>query len=134
MRCPVCKVDMIVVEHKSIELDHCEKCHGVWFDSGELELFLETKAGTRSPFTSLLTEASSGEKKRRCPICGQKMKKATIGERPNKVIVDVCPRGEGLWFDGGELKQAIAHLTAKLPEGVYSGVISFLGEAFEADK
>lgn len=133
MRCPVCKVDMIVVEHKNIELDHCEKCHGVWFDSGELELFLETKAGSQSSFSSLLAEARSGEKKRRCPICGQKMKKTVISEMP-KIIIDACPRGEGLWFDGGELKQAIANLTAKLPEGVYSGVISFLGEAFEADK
>ena len=45
MKCPVCRIDMIVVEHKKIELDYCVKCSGVWFDSGELELLLDTIKG-----------------------------------------------------------------------------------------
>ena len=36
MICPVCHIDMIVVEYERIELDHCTGCHGVWFDAGEL--------------------------------------------------------------------------------------------------
>ena len=43
MKCPVCKEIMIVVEHDKVEVDHCTNCQGVWFDAGELELFLETK-------------------------------------------------------------------------------------------
>ena len=42
MICPICKNDMIVVEHNKIELDYCLNCHGVWFDSGELELLLKS--------------------------------------------------------------------------------------------
>ena len=42
MICPACKSDMIVVEHSQIELDYCTDCRGVWFDSGELELLLES--------------------------------------------------------------------------------------------
>jgi len=42
MICPVCKCDMIVVEYHNIELDYCTTCKGVWFDSGELELLLES--------------------------------------------------------------------------------------------
>jgi len=42
MICPACKSDMIVVEHSKIELDYCTGCRGVWFDSGELELLLES--------------------------------------------------------------------------------------------
>ncbi len=77
MICPVCKSDMIVVEHDNIELDHCTTCQGVWFDSGELELLLES-SGLESPPPFLDTilnavEASSPEKKRKCPICRQKM-------------------------------------------------------------
>ncbi len=135
MQCPVCKVDMIVVEYKKIELDHCEKCHGVWFDSGELELLLETmKAANQPSATNLLNtpEVKLAEKKRRCPICRQKMRKTAIGKEPH-ILLDVCPRGEGLWFDGGELRQTITHLAGKLPEGVDSQVISFLGEVFEAE-
>jgi Zn-finger nucleic acid-binding protein len=37
MICPACKYDMIVVEYHNIELDYCNNCKGVWFDSGELQ-------------------------------------------------------------------------------------------------
>jgi len=43
MICPVCKYDMIVVEYQNIELDYCNSCKGVWFDSGELELLLKSQ-------------------------------------------------------------------------------------------
>ena len=83
MICPVCKYDMIVVEYRNIELDYCNSCRGVWFDSGELELLLksygleEPKAFFDGIFNS--QEAASPEKKRNCPICALKMKKTSIG-------------------------------------------------------
>jgi hypothetical protein len=95
---------MIVVEHEKIELDYCVNCSGVWFDAGELELLLETMEleGTALSLDNILTspEAKSAEKKRRCPICGEKMKKATVGHKP-EVLIDACPQGDGLWFDSG---------------------------------
>ena len=42
MICPACKKDMIVVEYSNVELDYCLNCHGVWFDSDELELLLKS--------------------------------------------------------------------------------------------
>jgi Zn-finger nucleic acid-binding protein len=33
---------MIVVEYSNVELDYCLNCHGVWFDSDELELLLKS--------------------------------------------------------------------------------------------
>ncbi len=121
MKCPVCNVDMVVVEHKKIELDYCVKCSGVWFDSGELELLLdrvETEAGTPPGVDLKPHETESAEKRRRCPLCRQRMKKALIGEKP-AMLVDTCPRGEGLWFDGGELEQVIRHAAQK-PMGTLS--------------
>lgn len=123
MLCPVCRIDMIVVEHKKIELDHCPRCAGVWFDSGELELLI---AQARPPS---LTEAESKEKRRKCPICGRKMKKVLVGEKP-KVPIDACPQDDGLWFDGGELDQ----LLAQVSEPGQSDLVSFLGEVFQARK
>ena len=38
MICPVCHKSMLDIEYNNIELDYCEKCRGVWFDAGELEL------------------------------------------------------------------------------------------------
>jgi hypothetical protein len=127
---------MIVVEHHQIELDYCPQCQGVWFDSGELELLVERlKLGDPELFLrSILrtTEAQSTEKKRRCPICTQKMKKTTIGEEP-RILIDACQRGDGLWFDGGEMTQLLKQLV-RIPAGGPDSrqqVLSFLGEVFQ---
>ena len=137
MICPVCKCDMIVVEYHNIELDYCTVCKGVWFDSGELELLLESHSleGVKLFFENILDspEAISSERKRKCPICGRKMKKTTIGEQP-KILIDLCSKEHGLWFDGGEVTQLIRHLAGEHPPKRDSGeqVISFLEEVFEA--
>jgi Zn-finger nucleic acid-binding protein len=128
---------MLVVEYNNIELDYCNDCHGVWFDSTELELLL--KSMNLDSHNLLLDdilkspEAESAEKNRRCPICRQKMKKTIIGEHPG-VLVDVCPQGHGLLFDGGEVAQLLKHLVRKQPAGQDSQqqIISFLGEVFKA--
>jgi len=137
MICPVCKTDMIVVEYHDIELDYCTGCKGVWFDSGELELLLESQGleGTNVLLGNIFDspETISSEKKRKCPICGQKMKKTTIGEQA-KILIDVCSEGHGLWFDGGEVNQLIKHLAREqLPKrDPREQVVSFLEEVFEA--
>jgi len=128
---------MIVVEHENIELDYCMDCAGVWFDAGELELLLESMEleGASLSLDSILTspEAKSSEKKRKCPICRQKMKKATVGHKP-EVLIDACQRGDGLWFDKGEVGQLITQLADKPSEEADSQgrVITFLGEVFRA--
>ncbi len=134
MICPTCKSDMIVVEHERIELDYCAKCHGVWFDTGELELLLGSLGlDSASPFLNSILEAEEAktdEKKRRCPLCRQKMKKVNL---ETKVLVDLCPQEEGIWFDGGEVGMLINQLAQKTPvkPGVSQNVINFLGEVFK---
>jgi len=127
---------MIVVEYKRIELDFCSVCHGVWFDSGELELLLgimNLANGDKFILETLSSpEARTPEKKRRCPICSQHMRKVAVGDR-QAVLIDVCKHADGLWFDGGEVN----HLVKQLPQA--SGrppseleVESFLTEVFQA--
>jgi len=122
MICPVCKSDMIVVEYKNIELDHSLNCGGVWFDVGELPL-------------RTLPEAASSEKRHHCPICGHRMKKTIICKEP-EIIIDVCDRGDGLWFDGGELAQLLKQVVKSSGEayGEWQEVFSFLGEVFHAQE
>jgi Zn-finger nucleic acid-binding protein len=137
MICPVCKYDMIVVEYHDIELDYCNNCKGVWFDSGELELLLKSQ-GLEEPkafFDGILNsrEAVSSEKKRNCPTCSRKMKKTAVGGQP-EILIDVCPDNHGLWFDGGEVTQLIGRLAGEHPTEHDSRgqVISFLEEVFKA--
>ncbi|MBA7611061.1 hypothetical protein ES703_18277 [subsurface metagenome] len=137
MNCPVCKVPIIVVEHEKIELDYCTTCLGVWFDAGELALLLESLDLDVGEFnvSDILTlpEKRIAEKKRRCPVCGKKMRKAVIGHDP-EVVIDVCPRGEGVWFDGGEVGQVITQRLDKssAKPGAPDRVVNFLGEVFQA--
>lgn len=137
MICPVCRNAMIVVEYHDIELDYCNKCSGVWFDSGELELMLKSQGleETKAFFDVLLNskESTSAEKKRNCPVCGHKMKKTAIGGQP-EILIDLCHDEHGLWFDGGEVAQFVRHLAGELPSERDSKgqVIGFLEEVFGA--
>ncbi len=131
MVCPTCKNVMIVVEYNRIELDYCPRCQGVWFDSAELELLVKStrhEAAGQLPGTfSDAPEAASDEKKRKCPICHQKMMKVTLGQPP--ILIDACRRGDGLWFDGGEVDQLLKQLPQQ-PDA--QPVAAFLGRVFQA--
>jgi hypothetical protein len=136
MICPACKNPMIVVEYQKTELDFCANCHGVWFDAGELELLLE-KTGSGGEITylhSLLQskEATTTEKKRRCPICRRNMKKVNAGNGRG-VLIDACGRGDGIWFDGGEVDQVVLILAERSHPGAGHGhVFSFMKEVLKA--
>jgi Zn-finger nucleic acid-binding protein len=136
MICPVCKQDMIVVEYRQIEIDYCIKCSGIWFDAGELELLLKTTGLGSTGLPTL--EGTPGETRshgrRKCPICGQKMGEVPLGKPA--IHVDICRRGDGIWFDGGELQQLLKQLEEKpgtTPETI-SQVTAFLGETFQGKK
>ena len=135
MICPVCKQDALIVEYKNIELDYCPACHGVWFDSGELEMLLEAAGfGGNNRFLDavvLSPEVNITEKKRRCPVCLHKMKKVHIDDE-KKIVTDVCAGGHGMWFDGGEVTSLIKSLAQKAPEKPeYRDVLGFIGEMFK---
>jgi len=140
MNCPVCKVDegvMIIVEHEQIELDYCTNCAGIWFDYGELDLLLDRLDLDSSAFSMdsimALPDKQTKESVRKCPACKKKMRKVVVGSNP-EVMIDVCPRGDGIWFDGGEVQQVIRQLVDTGPggSGEEGRVISFLGEVFKA--
>ncbi|MDP1758459.1 MAG: zf-TFIIB domain-containing protein [Thermodesulfovibrionales bacterium] len=37
MRCPKCGMEIIEIDYKSIKVDKCSECEGIWLDAGELE-------------------------------------------------------------------------------------------------
>jgi Zn-finger nucleic acid-binding protein len=135
MLCPVCRKVMIIVENNRIELDYCPQCGGVWFDTTELELFLEAAGlpgSDFSPDTLLhLPEVKETPHARKCPICGRKMRDVAIGEPA--IIIDVCRQEQGIWFDGGEIQQLLTQLAAKSPskEDTSRRVLEFLGDTFK---
>ena len=136
MICPNCKQVMIVVEYHQIELDYCIGCEGAWFDSGELELLMQS-AGLESSELGMedilsMPEVKSSRKERKCPVCNRRMKETAIGE-PG-IHIDVCRQGDGMWFDGGEVHQLLEQLVKQRPaeEGTQQQIVTFLGEVFKA--
>ncbi len=106
MDCPVCKEPMVVLELDQIEIDHCLSCSGIWLDAGELELLLEASEDKDQLLSSFEVDRAAKEKARKCPICRRRMEKVLCGTEC-KVRIDRCRKGDGLWFDVGELEQIV---------------------------
>ena len=126
MKCPVCKVHLIVVERHKIELDYCISCKGFWFDSGELKLLSETLNLNLFDEIKETIIDDSTEHKRICPLCDKTMNKIRIGENSN-VLLDKCPDGQGIWLDGGELSK-ITNQNKELSNLGSKEIVNFLGE------
>jgi Zn-finger nucleic acid-binding protein len=107
MDCPVCKNAMIVLELAEVEIDYCTDCGGIWLDAGELELLLGNSQQTKQLLDSFKINSSSTEKRRKCPICLKKMQKIDVGTSMPNLLIDKCVRGDGLWFDHGELQDVL---------------------------
>jgi hypothetical protein len=44
MKCPKCGSDLEEVDFKSVMIDKCGECQGIWLDHGELELLVQGQA------------------------------------------------------------------------------------------
>lgn len=106
--CPVCRIPLVGFELDGIELDRCIDCRGIWLDPGELEAIAEA-AGVLPGGLTEAVRAAKGEKhgERRCPRCQRRLRTVHVGHR-EAMEIDHCPRGDGLWFDQGEMEMLIA--------------------------
>jgi Zn-finger nucleic acid-binding protein len=105
MKSPVSREPMLVLELAGVEIDYCPESGGIWLDAGELEALFEDRDAADELISSLTKDTTSREKKLRCPICRKKMEKVLV---ENKVLIDSCRKGHGLWFDEGELIEVLA--------------------------
>ena len=95
---------MITLELQEVEIDHCTDCGGIWLDAGELEMLLGEPEKAKQLLNSFKNDNTSNEKSRKCPICMKKMSKIIVGSSKPVLLIDKCRKGDGLWFDKGELK------------------------------
>jgi Zn-finger nucleic acid-binding protein len=104
MDCPDCKNAMITLELGGVEIDYCTNCGGIWLDAGELELLLNDPGKAKILLDSFRVDSASTERLKKCPICDKKMQKIVVGSSKPVLLIDKCRRGDGLWFDKGELQ------------------------------
>ena len=48
MKCPVCSIDLNMMDRQGVEIDYCPKCRGVWLDRGELDKIIERSDSAQS--------------------------------------------------------------------------------------
>jgi uncharacterized protein len=126
---------MIIVEFKNIELDTCLDCQGLWFDAQELGQLFEL-AGVPERYHDLESQVDRLPHvgpRRRCPRCRRQLESVRAPATGRELILDECPRGDGLWFDQGELDSL---LEALLGQDVCAldHVRGFLGEFASASR
>jgi len=108
MNCPRCKTDLqkvVIPElNKSIEVDQCNNCKGIWFDYGELQSIEKVVEPVLFEFRKI-PRKNDQLIALNCPFCDlhPRMNKAEH-PRDHKVVMDVCEHCNGIWLDGGELE------------------------------
>jgi Zn-finger nucleic acid-binding protein len=124
--CPVC---LGVQMHKlrpqpavDLELDHCDRCGGIWFDRGEVDRLrranpqaLATKVKMSEQAWSMQCHschASMSRNDERCPACGWKnVLLCPVCQRTLAPVfrdglrIDICRQCRGAWFDNVELAE-----------------------------
>ncbi len=130
MNCPICDSPMIVLEVDQVEVDHCQRCGGVWLDANEMDLLLEGSDGREEIRRGIVSDGGGGEKRHRCPICSRRMEKARVSRDGGdaSIRIDRCGRGHGSWLDGGELAAIVklssfpaAHRIHEFLKSVFGG-------------
>lgn len=112
--CPKCPGKLKEMEVEGVRIDFCWICEGIWFDSGELEKVIQNDTRNlkldhlgRDDFDGeefADVKANINETAGCCPRCadGTELKREPYEPNP-KLGIDVCPKGHGLWLDGGEV-------------------------------
>jgi Zn-finger nucleic acid-binding protein len=98
---------MITLELDEVEVDYCLQCSGIWLDAGELEMLLPNRHQAKMLLSSFRTTKGCSETPKPCPICLKKMEKILVGPSESAILIDKCKKGDGLWFDKGELQDVL---------------------------
>lgn len=118
---------MAIFELDGVEVDRCLRCKGTWLDAGELDQLARLEGFAPGRLTEAV-EKLRGERhgERPCPRCGRRMQLVEAAGIP----LDRCPRGDGLWFDDGEMRKLIA----AHPDGEAGAAARFFEGFFAADR
>ncbi|MEO0947029.1 MAG: zf-TFIIB domain-containing protein [Cyanobacteria bacterium J06641_5] len=105
-RCPKCRGDLQAVVFADVEVDRCQKCAGIWFDSHEAERLRAIEGSehldTGRPAVGNVLDRVQG--KLRCPRCNTVMKRM-VDIDEHSIWYERCPACQGIWLDAGEFKK-----------------------------
>jgi Zn-finger nucleic acid-binding protein len=84
------------------EIDRCSRCHGIWFDAGEVDVLSNKESA------AAIDIGSAREGKRynlvdhyHCPRCGGEMIQR-VDSQQTHIHYETCSECDGSFFDAGE--------------------------------
>lgn len=115
MLCPNDNENLVKILFHNVEVDFCERCLGIWFDSDELSLAKDNKDKELN-WVDVDLWRDKGRFKvikisKFCPVCRVGLVEIHYDE--SKTKVDFCKSCHGVWLDRGEFKQIINYLKNK---------------------
>ncbi|AFZ34794.1 hypothetical protein Sta7437_1224 [Stanieria cyanosphaera PCC 7437] len=106
LQCPKCNGRLKAVVYQGIEIDRCQQCGGIWFDSQEAETLKQIKGSDTVDLgqTEISDQFNLTEEEVDCPRCQKPMIRMLDIDRYN-LWYEKCLNCGGVWFDAGEFKQ-----------------------------
>lgn len=107
MKCPACKHALKKTSVGSVTIDVCQGgCGGIWFDADELAKVNTAVPTGKNPIATInrTVEADAGEDRvLKCVKCRGTKLERKLFSLGSGVIMDCCPKCQGIWLDHGEL-------------------------------
>jgi Zn-finger nucleic acid-binding protein len=99
VQCPRDQTELVVEQHRGIDVDRCPRCRGGWLDEDELAKLESTVESTDEQRSGMI-EYAQRESELACPKCGDRM--TAFNYRAYNLELDVCDNKHGFWLDEGE--------------------------------
>ena len=126
MQCPKCQHATETVVFKTIEVDRCTNCKGIWFDMLEHEVLRELDgAEAIDSGESRVGELFDKETRIDCPVCHTTMIRMVDRDRAD-IHYEACTVCFGVFFDAGEFKQYKKHTVGELLTDLFTGSLGRL--------
>jgi len=117
--CPSCNANLDLYTIFGIKIEACSKCKGIFLDKDELRgLKDKTAKGSWQTLRWMDDEVEAIGKhnampsKRLCPKC-RKIQFVSASFGDSRILIDWCPKCNGVWLDRDEFQQIVEFLKSK---------------------
>ncbi len=120
IRCPKCAGVMKIIQFRTIAVDRCKHCGGLWFDALEVD-WLKAEEGSEAIDAG---DPEIGKRQNQidlinCPICVAPMIRMVDVRQPH-IWYEKCAICAGVYFDAGEFKDLKEYTTEELIKSLFS--------------
>jgi Zn-finger nucleic acid-binding protein len=117
MKCSLCMADLEPIDigqNAELMADRCKSCGGMWLNKGAVSRLDESVWVNRQEHVKLPRHGGTHGIVM-CPKCATSLEPLCLTDVA-KLVVDCCPKCEGLWLDIGEISVLADAIKTKRPD------------------